>query len=334
VSDVPERPGAPELPGVPELIERARQGEQRAVARLISLVENDSPQRAEIAAVLTPLAGRAQIVGLTGAPGVGKSTTTTAIIAAYRARGVRVGVLAMDPSSPFSGGALLGDRIRMGAHATDPGVFIRSMASRGQLGGVAAAAPQAIRVLDVAGCDLILVETVGVGQAELDIATLADTVLVLVAPGMGDGVQAAKAGVLEIADVLVVNKADRPGAQQVARDLRAVQKMKDAQDWTVPVLSIVAARSVGIDEVCAAMLAHREWISTSGDLARRRQARAGAEIEAIALGQLRTRLVAGSALRAGAEQVAVGVIDPYQAAAAVIDRQFGPAFDRVGKVSG
>jgi LAO/AO transport system kinase len=159
-------------------------------------------------------------------------------------------------------------------------------------------------------------------------------VLVLVAPGMGDGVQAAKAGVLEIADVLVVNKADRPGAQQVARDLRAVQKMKDAQDWTVPVLSIVAARSVGIDEVCAAMLAHREWISTSGDLARRRQARAGAEIEAIALGQLRTRLVAGSALRAGAEQVAVGVIDPYQAAAAVIDRQFGPAFDRVGKVSG
>ena len=274
--------------------------------------------------MLTPLAGRAQIVGLTGAPGVGKSTTTTAIIAAYRAQGLRVGVLAVDPSSPFSGGALLGDRIRMGAHATDPGVFIRSMASRGQLGGVAAAAPQAVRVLDVAGCDVILVETVGVGQAELDIAALADTVLVLVAPGMGDGIQAAKAGVLEIADVLVVNKADRPGAAQVARDLRAVQKMKDPQNWTVPILSIVAAQAEGIDEVCAAVLAHREWTSTSGDLQRRRQARAAAEIEAIAVGQLRARLVAGSALRENAEQVAAGLTDPYRAAAALNERQFGP----------
>src|SRR6476620_7331058 len=181
-------------PPVGELVEQAREGDSRAVARLISLVEDESPLLREVMAALSPYAGNAHIVGITGSPGVGKSTSTSALVSAYRETGKRVGVLAVDPSSPFSGGALLGDRVRMQDHATDSGVFIRSMASRGQLGGLSAAVPQALRVLDVAGCDVVLVETVGVGQAEVEIASLADTTLLVLAPGMGDGIQAAKAG--------------------------------------------------------------------------------------------------------------------------------------------
>ena len=205
---------------VAELVDRAREGQPRAVARLISYVEDGSPVMREVTAALASYAGRAYVVGLTGSPGVGKSTTTSALVAEYRARDLRVGVLAVDPSSPFSGGALLGDRVRMQDHATDPGVFIRSMASRGHLGGLAWATPQAVRVLDAAGCDVILVETVGVGQSEVEVAGAADTTVVLLAPGMGDGVQAAKAGILEIGDVFVVNKADRDGADSTMRELR------------------------------------------------------------------------------------------------------------------
>lgn len=204
---------------VPTLVEQARAGRPRAVARLISLVEGASPQLREVMAALAPLAGHAYVVGLTGSPGVGKSTSTSALVTAYRRAGKRVGVLAVDPSSPFSGGALLGDRIRMADHASDPGVYIRSMATRGHLGGLAWSAPQAIRVLDAAGCDVVLVETVGVGQSEVEIASQADTSVVLLAPGMGDGIQAAKAGILEIGDVYVVNKADRDGADATAREL-------------------------------------------------------------------------------------------------------------------
>jgi LAO/AO transport system kinase len=178
---------------VADLVRRTRDGEPRAVARLISLVENDSPVLRDVAAALAPFGGHAQVVGMTGSPGVGKSTTTSAMVTALRAAGSRVGVLAVDPSSPFSGGALLGDRVRMQEHATDDGVFIRSMASRGQLGGLSAAVPQALRVLDAAGCDVVLVETVGVGQAEVEVASLADTTLLVLAPGLGDGIQAAKA---------------------------------------------------------------------------------------------------------------------------------------------
>nr|MBA2573391.1 methylmalonyl Co-A mutase-associated GTPase MeaB [Nocardioidaceae bacterium] len=207
---------------VSDLVTRARAGDARAVARLISLVEDASPGLREVAELLTPYTGHAQIVGITGSPGVGKSTCTSALVGALREQGRRVGVLAIDPSSPFSGGALLGDRVRMQEHATDPDVYIRSMASRGHLGGLAWATPQALRVLDAAGCDVVLVETVGVGQSEVDIAGLADTSVVLLAPGMGDGIQAAKAGILEIGDVYVVNKADRDGAHQVVRDLRSV----------------------------------------------------------------------------------------------------------------
>ena len=315
---------------VGDLVERAVAGESRAVARLISLVENDSPRLREVAAALAPRTGTAQVVGLTGSPGVGKSTTTSALVSALRADGKRVGVLAVDPSSPFSGGALLGDRIRMQDHATDDGVFIRSMASRGQLGGLSAAVPQALRVLAAAGCDIVLVETVGVGQAEVEIASLADTTLVLLAPGMGDGIQAAKAGILEIADVFVINKADRDGADQVARDLRYMQSLggRHSQEgsWRPPILKTVAVRSEGMDEVVAAIAKHADWMRRHGELDRRRTARAAAEIEAIALGKVRQRFeqVHGSAaLDAAAQRVVAGQTDPYRAADELVESLTG-----------
>ncbi len=230
-----------------ELVARAREGEARAIGRLISLVEDGSPQLRSVMAALTPYAGNAHVVGLTGSPGVGKSTSTNALVTELRRRDLRVGVLAVDPSSPYSGGALLGDRIRMSEHATDPAVFIRSMAARGHLGGVSRATPQALRVLDAAGCDVILVETVGVGQSEVEIARLADTTIVLLAPGMGDGIQAAKAGILEIGDVYVINKSDRDGADQVRRDLRSMLSLAERREgaWRPPVLKTVAVGGSG-----------------------------------------------------------------------------------------
>jgi GTPase len=306
---------------VGELVERARKADPRAVARLISLVENDSPRLREIAAALAPHSGGAQVVGMTGSPGVGKSTSTSALVTALRDDGKQVGVLAVDPSSPFSGGALLGDRVRMQDHATDDGVFIRSMAARGHLGGLSAAVPQALRVLDAAGCDIVLVETVGVGQAEVEIASLADTTAVLLAPGMGDGIQAAKAGILEIADVFVVNKADRDGADQVARDLRYMQSLggrhSEPGAWRPPIVKTVAVRAEGVDDLLAALAKHRDWLARSGEFRRRRHARAAAEIEAIALGEVRVRFaeVHGSAaLSASAQRVIDGELDPYTAA--------------------
>jgi LAO/AO transport system kinase len=297
-----------------ELVGQARDGQPRAVARLISLVEADSPQLAELARLLGTVPGRAHVVGLTGAPGVGKSTSTSALIGALRSTGQRVGVLAIDPSSPFSGGALLGDRIRMTVHATDPGVFVRSMASRGQLGGLAAAAPQALRVLEAAGCDVVLLETVGVGQSEIEVVGLADTTVVLLAPGMGDGVQAAKAGVLEIADIFVVNKADTAEAGTVSRQLRQLRTMAAPRsDWTVPILHTVATRAEGIAELVAAIAEHRDWLAGTGELARRRSARMGSEIEAIALAGVRRRFSAG-AVDGLAARVQAGELDPYAAA--------------------
>src|SRR5918996_298338 len=216
-------------PSIAELVERARAGSPRAVARLISLVEDASPQLREVMAALAPHSGHAAVIGITGSPGVGKSTVTSALVKALRATDRRVGVLAVDPTSPFSGGALLGDRIRMQEHATDDGVYIRSMATRGHLGGLAWATPQALRVLAAAGCDVVLVETVGVGQSEVEIAALADTTVVLLAPGLGDGIQAAKAGLLEVGDIYVVNKADREGAEEVVRDLRGMIRLAERQ---------------------------------------------------------------------------------------------------------
>ncbi|MFC5996610.1 methylmalonyl Co-A mutase-associated GTPase MeaB [Pseudonocardia hispaniensis] len=314
-----------------DLVARARRGEARAVARLISMVENASPQLREVAAALAPYTGRAQVVGLTGAPGVGKSTSTSALVAALRRQHKRVGVLAVDPSSPFSGGALLGDRVRMGEHATDDGVFIRSMATRGQLGGLAWSTPQALRVLDAAGCDVVLVETVGVGQSEVDVVSLADTTIVLLAPGMGDGVQAAKAGILEIADIFVVNKADRDGAAQTARDLRYMVSLGDRRNgdgdiWTPPIVRTVASRGEGVDEVVAAVDAHRAWLDRSGERDRRRLQRAESEIQAIALEQVRARLgdVRGAiGLPELAKRVAAGDIDPYRASDELLDGMAG-----------
>jgi LAO/AO transport system kinase len=309
---------------VGDLVSRARDGEPRAVARLISLVEDASPYLREVAAALAPYAGCAQVIGLTGPPGVGKSTSTSALVTALRRADKRVGVLAVDPSSPFSGGALLGDRVRMQEHATDPSVFIRSMATRGHLGGLAWATPQALRVLDAAGCDVVLIETVGVGQSEVEVVSLADTTVVLLAPGMGDGIQAAKAGILEVADIFVVNKADRDGADQTVRDLKYMislgRREVPGPSWRPPIVKTVASRGEGIDDVVAAIDSHREWMTGHGELEQRRQRRAEAEVEAIALEQLRERLGdirdrhSGSALPGLAKRVVAGELDPYVAA--------------------
>ncbi|HYJ74853.1 MAG TPA: methylmalonyl Co-A mutase-associated GTPase MeaB, partial [Kineosporiaceae bacterium] len=286
----------PRSADVPDLVRQARDGSPRAVARLVSLVEDASPALREVAAALAPLTGHARVVGITGAPGVGKSTTTSAVVRGLRARGERVAVLAVDPSSPFTGGALLGDRIRMQDHALDPGVFIRSMATRGHLGGLSWATPQAVRVLDGAGFDVVLVETVGVGQSEVEVAGLADVTVVLLAPGMGDGVQAAKAGILEVGDVFVVNKADRDGVQATVRDLRHMISLgmpdgprspQDPPRWRPPVLTTVASTGQGIEELLGELDRHRDWATTTGELRGRRLRRAEREVEAIAVTALR-----------------------------------------------
>lgn len=307
----------------PQLVERVRGGDRRALARAITLVENGSEALREIMAGLAPHTGRARIVGFTGSPGVGKSTTANAVVRAARARGLTVAVLAVDPSSPFTGGALLGDRVRMQDHATDPGVFIRSMANRGHLGGLSWATPHALRVLDAAGFDVVLVETVGVGQAEVEIAGQADTTVVLCAPGMGDAVQAAKAGVMEVADVFAVNKADREGARVTLRELRQMVAMKDRtdQEWKPPIVMTVAARDEGVDELWERMDQHFAHLEASGDLARRRRARARDEVQAIVWELLRSRMgrVGDEAgLDALSREVAEGGRDPYSAAEALM----------------
>ncbi len=301
------------------LIAAAQAGDPRSLARLVSLVEDSSPDLRRVMKVIAPMTGHARVVGLTGSPGVGKSTVTGALIRGYRQQGLRVGVLAVDPSSPFTGGALLGDRIRMQEHAIDEQVFIRSMASRGHLGGLSWATPQAARVLDAAGLDVVLIETVGVGQAEVEIASLADTSLVVVAPGLGDSVQAAKAGILEIADVFAVNKSDRPGAQEVVRDLRTMLAMAtyDAGAWKPPLVSTTAATGEGIGELAAAIDRHGKWLAQSGQLEARRRARASTEVSALALAALRQRtggLPGESRLTELADRVANGQLDPYSAA--------------------
>jgi LAO/AO transport system kinase len=304
---------------VTALVEGARNGDPRALARLITLVENDDPALPELAARLAGYTGDAQVIGLTGSPGVGKSTTTNELVRALRARGQRVGVLAVDPSSPYTGGAILGDRVRMQDHATDAGVYIRSMSSRGHLGGLAAATPQAVRVLEGAGCDVVLIETVGVGQAEVEVASLADTTLVLLAPGMGDAIQAVKAGILEVADVFVVNKADREGADAAYRDIQGMLGLasRGPGEWRPPVVRAVAAKGEGIEDILAAIDKHRAWLVSHDELRRRREARAAAEVEAIALATLRERMGSlreGTGLPALAARVAAGSLDPYAAA--------------------
>jgi LAO/AO transport system kinase len=281
---------------IADLIVRARNGSQRAAGRLLSLVEGE--RRDEVLASIGPSSVRAgPVIGITGPPGAGKSTTIAALVGAYRERGCRVAVLAVDPSSPFSGGALLGDRIRMAAHINDSDVLIRSVATRGHLGGLAAAVPAAIRLLGAIGYDVILLETVGVGQSEIEIAAVADPTVVILNPGAGDAVQAAKAGVLEVADIVAVNKADRDGAEQTVRDLRAETK--------APIVSLVAARGEGVADLVAAIDDHHRTDSRA-----RRVARARAQILSLA----QTRLRSHPDLDRLAEAVADGHHDPYTAA--------------------
>ena len=275
-------------------------------------------------AALAADTGRAFVLGLTGPPGAGKSTIAAALVRTLRARGERVGVLAVDPTSPFTGGALLGDRVRMQEHASDGEVLIRSMATRGHLGGLSVAAPQALRVFDAAGCATVVVETVGVGQSEVDVAAAADATVVLLAPGMGDGVQAAKAGILEIGDVFVVNKADRDGAQPLVRDLRGMVALseRDAAAWKPPVLTTVATDGTGVPELLAAVDRFRDHQRASGDQARRRFDRARREVEGLALATLHRRLRADGAGALDELGCAVrdGSTDPYGAAAELLRR--------------
>jgi LAO/AO transport system kinase len=309
-----------------ELIEAARAGDRAALARLLSVVERGGDGAREVGRALHGTAGDAYTVGVTGAPGSGKSTLTSAIIDVVRRGGERVAVLAIDPSSPFTGGAILGDRVRMGDHALDDGVFIRSMATRGHLGGLAVAAPEAVRLLTAAGYPWVVLETVGVGQVEVEVVGHADTTVVVVNPGWGDAVQANKAGLLEIADVFVVNKADRPGAREAARDLERMLDMAvpgGVQGWRPPVVCTTATTGGGVDDLWRAVDDHRAHLVASGELAARRRARAAEEVTRLVAARLMEQardLTAGARADALAEAVAAGDLDPWAAS----DELLGP----------
>ena len=315
-----------------QLIERAAAGSVRALARLITLVESGGAQAATVAGALIGRARSAMVLGVTGPPGVGKSTLVTALIARYRVRGARVAVLAVDPSSPFSGGALLGDRVRMSEHSTDQGVFIRSMSSRGELGGLSAATAGAADLLSAIGFDVVVVETVGVGQNEVAVLRLADTVLLVLSPGLGDGIQAAKAGILEIADVLVVNKADRDGVATTVRDLKSMIALgrsgrAEATQWRVPVLTTVATRTAGtdrsgLDELLDAVDGHGTHVERREAAGQRGVRRAEAAVEAVVLQRLQESLRSPAGRRhlaRAAAQVAAGSVDAHTAATRVLD---------------
>jgi len=299
------------------LVGAARQGDRGAIAKLISLVETGGDAAFEAVADLYRHTGDAFTIGITGAPGSGKSTLTDKLIARIRGEGVEVGVLAIDPTSPFTGGAILGDRVRMQDHATDEGVFIRSMATRGHLGGLALATPQAVRVLDAAGKPWVIIETVGVGQVEVEIAGAADTTIVVVNPGWGDGVQANKAGLLEIADILVVNKADRAGTADTARDLELMLELAGERDWRPPIVETVATDGRGIDELWDAVRDHRSFLETDGRLDRRRQSRLRDELRAIVHERLGARVAdvcSGPRFDEVVARVEARELDPHSAA--------------------
>ena len=309
------------------LLAAAKSGNRAALGRLLSLSERSGPAGREVSRLVFPEGEAGHVVGLTGAPGAGKSTLTDRVIGVVRAGGAKVGVLAIDPSSPFSGGAILGDRIRMGGHALDDGVFIRSMATRGHQGGLALAAPEAIRVLASCGYPTILVETVGVGQVEVAIAGAADTTVVVVNPGWGDSVQAAKAGLLEIADIFVVNKADRPGADQVKRDLESMLDLAGTlpqrdgrQRWRPPILATKALSpdGAGVDELWESICAHRRHIADSGELGERRRRRLLGEARSVLVAELMSDVDAlqqRTAYRQVAQALVRRQVDPYGAAA-------------------
>lgn len=306
-----------------QIVDALRAGDRGALARALSLVEQGGEGARAVGRLAHPHGGKAYTVGLTGAPGAGKSTLTSALIGEVRGRGDTVAVLAIDPSSPFTGGAILGDRVRMQDHALDDGVFIRSMATRGHLGGLALATPQAIRVLDAAGAPWVLLETVGVGQVEVEVAGAADTTVVVVNPGWGDAVQANKAGLMEIADIFVINKADRAGVNDTRRDLETMLEMTDLakDDWRPPILSTVAAQGQGITELWDAIGTHKAHLETTGGLARRRDERMLDELRTIVARSLEQRayqLTSGQAFEELHRAVLQRELDPYDAADRII----------------
>ena len=274
-----------------ELFVAACNGDRASLARLLSLIERGGDDARTVGRLSYPKSGAAYTVGLTGAPGAGKSTLTSAVIGHLRALEIEVAVVAIDPSSPFTGGAILGDRVRMQDHATDPGVFIRSMATRGHLGGLSLATPEAIRLLDAVGRRWVLVETVGVGQVEVEIAGKADTTVVVLNPGWGDSVQANKAGLMEIADVFVINKADRKGVEETRRDIEQMLDLSDLSDdgWRPPIVPTVGSTGQGVSDLWDAVLAHREYAETSGQLASRREFRLREELREIVARRLEQR---------------------------------------------
>jgi LAO/AO transport system kinase len=304
-----------------ELIDAAVGGDRAAVARLISLIERGGEAARDIGRRTYPLGGNAYTIGITGAPGAGKSTLTDRLIGTIRASECEVSVLAIDPTSPFSGGAILGDRVRMQDHATDAGVFIRSMATRGHMGGLALATPEAIRVLDAAGFPVVLVETVGVGQVEVEIAAEADTTVVVVTPGWGDSVQANKAGLLEMADLFAINKADRGGADETARDLEQMLDLSAPTDWRPPIIRTSAATGDGVSDMWDAVSEHRRFLEKDGRLERRRAERVTTELRGIIAARHDMETLAAftddrfASLR---EQLTARTTDPYTAAEEVL----------------
>jgi LAO/AO transport system kinase len=297
------------------MLKRALAGERRAVARLISVVEDGGAELGAAMRALYPHTGSGYTIGITGAPGAGKSTLTERVIARARKDGHKIGVLAVDPSSPFSGGALLGDRVRMQSHATDPDVFIRSMATRGHLGGISLATPEAVRVLEASGKDIVIIETVGVGQSEVEITDACDTTIVVLNPGWGDAVQTAKAGLMEIADVFAVNKADRPGAKETVRELRQMLELSDSE-WKPEIVETIATKGDGIDDLWTAVEKHRAWQEERGLLDARRTRRVRREIREIVAERFRDRVdsEARDLLEEVTDQVLRREIDPYAAA--------------------
>jgi len=307
------------------LAERLVAGDKRALARAISLVEDDDPAGWELVREVYPRTGRAAIVGFTGPPGVGKSTLIGALIKSRREADRTVAVLSIDPSSPFTRGALLGDRIRLSEHFLDPGVFIRSMASRGALGGLSEAALQAALLMDAAGKDDVFLETVGVGQAEVDIIDHADTVVLVLQPGSGDSIQALKAGVMEIPDVIVVNKADHPLTDTMVREIKGVLSLGPQEGWVPPIVTAEAARGVGIEEIVAKLDEHRAHIEAEGTLAERRRRNLRAEVIALATGRMRRRLEADvdadPAFGGLLDEVVARRLDPASAATELLERE-------------
>ena len=299
------------------LVERALQGDRRSIAKVISLVERGGEGARVAIQMLHPRTGNAWSIGITGAPGSGKSTLTDQLVGRLRAGGTEVGVLAVDPSSPFSGGAILGDRVRMQSHTSDPGVFIRSMATHGHLGGLSLATPQAVRVLDAVGKAWIVIETVGVGQVEVEIAGHADTTVVVVNPGWGDSVQTAKAGLMEIADVFVVNKADRPGVAETQSDLAGMLELSSRRTWQPPIVRTVATTGEGVDELLEAIVAHRAHLEATGDADARRRARLREELRGLVAAEMLDRastLSSGPRFETIVDEVTRRVRDPYAAA--------------------